>query len=241
MRATKYIKAKLSKIRQGSIFTPKEFANSEVKTASVVKVLNRMVNAGKISKFSKGKFYKPEKTVFGNLKPSQDEVIKDLLIRNGKPVGYITGMRVFNNLGLTTQISNVIEIARNDVRPDFSRDRFKVSFIKQKNTIKKSDIRLLQILDAIRYIKKIPDTDIKTACIRFKAIFNEFTDDQSKRIIQLSLNYPPATRALVGAIFEEIGKKVLTEPIAKSLNSLTSYDLIGAGMVLKCAKNWSIK
>lgn len=241
MRATKYINAKLSKIPQGLIFTAEKFTNFEVKKASVVKALNRMASSGKILKFAKGKFYKPEKTIFGNLTPSQEEVIKDLLIRNGKPVGYITGVTIFNSLGLTTQLSNKIEIAQNDARPDLIRDRFKVSFIKQKNLIKKSDIRLLQILDAIRYIKKIPDTNIKTACVRLKDIFKKFTDSESKRVINLSLNYPPATRALVGAIFEEIGKKELTEPIAKSLNSLTSYNLIGADMVLNCARNWNIK
>jgi len=240
MRTTEYINAKLGKIPLGRIFTLENFANSEVKTASVVKALNRMASAGKISKLAKGKFYKPEKTVFGNLKPSQDEVIKDLLMRNGKLVGYITGIQIFNSLGLTTQLSNVIEIASNDIRPDFSRERFKVSLIKQKNPIKKSDIHLLQILDAIRYIKKIPDTNIKNVCIRFKAIFNEFTDDKSKRIIKLSLNYPPATRALVGAIFEEIGSYELTAPLVKSLNPLTSYNLIGASTVLSCAKSWNI-
>ncbi len=150
-------------------------------------------------------------------------------------------MRVFNSLGLTAQLSNVIEIAKNDTRPNFSRDRFKVCFIKQKNPIKESDISLLQILDAIRYIKKIPDANIKNSCIRFKAIFNEFTDDKSEKIIKLSLNYPPATRALVGALFEEIGKKTLTDSIARSLNSLTIYDLTGAVAVLNCARNWNIK
>lgn len=241
MQTTRYIDTKLRKIQQGCIFTAKTFANSEMKAASVVKALNRMANAGEISRFAKGKFYKPQKTVFGNLKPNQDEIIKDLLMYNGKPIGYITGVRVFNSLGLTTQLSNVIEIARNNIRPDLSRGRLKVSFVKQKNPIKNSDIRLLQILDAIRYIKKIPDTDIKTSCLRFKSILNEFTDSNSKRIIKLSLNYPPATRALIGAIFEEIGKKTLTNSIAKSLNSLTNYNLTGASNVIRCAKSWNIK
>ncbi len=241
MKTTGYIKTKLSKIPQGYIFTTANFANPEIKRASMVKALNRMAGDGTIVKFAKGKFYKPEKTVFGNLGPSQEEVVKDLLKKNGKAVGYITGVRIFNYLGLTTQLSNVVEIARNDISPSLVRNRVKINFIRQKTPIKKSDIKLLQILDAIRYIKKIPDTSIKASCIRFKDIFTKLTSNESKKIVALALNYPPATRALVGALFEELDRKELIDPLAKSLNVLTNYRLTGADIVFSCARNWNIK
>ena len=43
-----------------------------------------MVEAGKISKLSKEKYYKPEKTPFGLIQPDQEQVGKDLLEINGK-------------------------------------------------------------------------------------------------------------------------------------------------------------
>ncbi|WP_423820181.1 hypothetical protein V5739_07015 [Salinimicrobium sp. TIG7-5_MAKvit] len=54
----------------------------------MIKALNRMVEAGKISKLSKEKYYKPEKTPFGLIQPDQEQVGKDLLEINGKIMGY---------------------------------------------------------------------------------------------------------------------------------------------------------
>ncbi|WP_289029501.1 hypothetical protein [uncultured Algoriphagus sp.] len=43
-----------------------------------------MVSAGKINKLSKGKYYKPEKTAFGELAPPQFQVVKDFLEEDGE-------------------------------------------------------------------------------------------------------------------------------------------------------------
>ena len=114
-----------------------------------------MVASGKIVKLAKGKYYKPEITPFGDLLPDQKQVVKDLLEDNGKILGYLTGYSIYNQLGLTTQVSNTIQIGRNQIRPNFKRERYTISFIKQRNTITKENIPLIQILDAVKYIKKI--------------------------------------------------------------------------------------
>ena len=136
------------------------------KREAVIKNLNRMAADGFIEKLSKGKYYKPESTPFGELPPDQREVVKDLLEKNDKRIGYITGIGVYNKLGLTTQISNTIQVGRNETRPKTKRGKFSIKFVKQKNTITKETIPLLQILDAIKYIKKIPDTTVDKACGR---------------------------------------------------------------------------
>jgi len=84
----------------------------------------------------------------------------------GKITGYITGYSIYNQLGLTTQVGNTIQIGKNQVRPGFKRGRYTISFIRQKNTITKANIPLLQLLDAIRYIKKIRTAVLKyAACV----------------------------------------------------------------------------
>ena len=62
-----------------------------------------MVQSGEISKLAKGRFYKPRKTQFGELKPSAYQIAKDYIERDGKLIGYITGYSAYNALGLTTQ------------------------------------------------------------------------------------------------------------------------------------------
>lgn len=120
----------------------------------------------------------------------KSQVVKDLLEENGKITGYLTGFSIYNQLGLTTQVSKTIQIGKNKIRPSFKRERYTIAFIKQKNTITRENIPLLQLLDAIRYIKKIPDTDIKTACKRFIAILQDLPEKAKTTLVRLALKYP---------------------------------------------------
>ena len=97
----------------GYPFGYQDFNLDASKQEAGIKALNRMVDAGKLAKLSKGRFYKPENTPFGRVLPNYQAVINDLLYVDDKAVGYLTGINLFNQLGLTTQISNVLQIAKN--------------------------------------------------------------------------------------------------------------------------------
>ena len=159
---------------------------------------------------------------------------------NGKISGYLTGYSIYNQLGLTTQVSNTIQIGKNQVRPNFKRERYTVAFVKQKNTITKENIPLLQLLDAIRYIKKIPDANIESSCKRFLAIIKKFTETEINTMIRLALKYPPATRALLGALLEQSQQVKATASLFKSLNPITKYKLAGAAKILSTTEKWNI-
>ena len=100
---------------------------------------------------------------------------------------------------------------------------------------------MLQILDSIRYIKKIPDTTISSAFTRLIEIIKKLSKVDKASLIRLALKYPPATRGLLGAILEETGNRSLTEPLSKFLNPITTYKLPGAEKVLSSANKWNIK
>ena len=239
MKTTDYIAYIIDRFPKGFVFTYSDF-NSEVsQKQALIKALNRMVISGKIAKLSKGKYYKPETTPFGDLLPNQKQVVKDLLKEKGKINGYLTGYSIYNQLGLTTQVSNTIQIGKNEIRPSFKRDRYTIDFIKQKNNITKDNIPLLQILDAIRYIKKIPDTTITNSCIRFIAILRQLNEKDLLLIMRLANKYPPATRALLGAMLDEL-KSTKTETLFNTLNPITKYKLAGAFSVLSTAEKWNI-
>lgn len=239
MKITDYIAYIIDRFPKGFVFTYADF-NSEVsQKQALIKALNRMVISGKIAKLSKGKYYKPETTPFGDLLPNQKQVVKDLLEEKGKINGYLTGYSIYNQLGLTTQVSNTIQIGKNEIRPSFKRDRYTIDFIKQKNNITKDNIPLLQILDAIRYIKKIPDTTITNSCIRFIAILRQLKEKDLLLIMRLAHKYPPATRALLGAMLDEL-KSTKTETLFNTLNPITKYKLAGAFSVLSTAEKWNI-
>ncbi len=144
---------KVGRLPVDYVFTYKDFNVPGSNKESVIKALNILLSKGKINKISKGRFYKPEKSFFGELLPAQTQVVKDLLEENGKIVGYLTGLSVFNTFGLTTQVSNIIQIGKNNVRPSFKRERHSIGFIKQLNLINRENIPYLQILDCIKFLK----------------------------------------------------------------------------------------
>lgn len=156
-------------------------------------------------------------------------------------IGYLTGYSVFNQLGLTTQVSNIIQIGKNEVRPIFNRSSFKISIIRQKNTITKENIPLLQILDSIKLIKKIPDSSIDYAIKRIKILIKDLPENNISKMVKLSIKYPPSTRALLGAILEEIGFEVSSEKLYFSLNPITKYTFPKANKELSNTEKWNIK
>lgn len=240
MKTTDYIIYTIDRLPKGYVFTYADFINEVNNKEAVIKALNRMTASGKISKLSKGKFYKPENTVFGDLQPNQYQVVKDLLEEDGKAIGYLTGYSIYNQLGLTTQISNTIQIGKNEVRPKFKRERYTISFVKQKNTITKENIPFLQLLDAIRYIKKIPDSSISIACSRFINIIKDLTDKDIATLTRLAQKYPPATRALIGAILDETNEKTRTASLRESLNPISKYSFPGVKKILSKTEKWNI-
>ncbi|NQY08804.1 MAG: hypothetical protein HRT71_04720 [Flavobacteriales bacterium] len=238
---TDYINDTINRLPKGYVFTYTDLTTKVHKKEAIIKALNRMAVSGKITKLFKGKFYKAKGTVFGTLQPNQYQIVKDLLEAGGKTIGYLTGTSIYYQLGLTSQISNTIQIGKNQVRPKLQRERYTISIVKQKNTITKNNIPLLQILDAIRYIKKIPDTKIYLVCMRLLAILKELDLDKKNTLIRLAQRYPPATRALLGALLNEENENINTTSLLNSLNPITKYQIRGASKVLSATEKWNIE
>ena len=109
----KEIRQRIENFESDYVFTYQDLNLSPERSERVIKILNRLVAEGIIAKISKGRFYKPKKSVFGMLKPKLEEVVKDFLEKDGEVIGYMTGYLAFNRLGLTTQVPNIIQIGTN--------------------------------------------------------------------------------------------------------------------------------
>jgi hypothetical protein len=224
------------------VFTYTDIATNRGREATVVKSLNRLATAGVISKLSKGKFYKPRQTQFGALKPSPYQIAKDFIEKDGKLIGYLTGYSVFNELGLTTQISNALQIGTNKYRRAVKREIYTISFVIQPNRITKDNIELLRILDAVRFIKEIPATTPDEACFRLIEIFRELTPEKRTKLANLALKYTDSVRALCGAFLETVGaEQALLYKLQKSLNGVTYYKVSISENVLPTKTKWRLR
>lgn len=199
-------------------FPPEWWENVRVK-------LGRMFKAGLIEKIGKGKYYKPKKSVFGNVGPSSDEVVKDLMRDNGVLSGYVTGYTVWNRMGLTSQVSNVIIIGTSRRRDSVKRGNYEIRFITQPNRINSESIPLLQILDSLKLIRQIPDTSVDRSVRVIKKYVSELNEKSLLILVKLARKYPPRVRALLGAILESIGNGKYIEELKKTLNPTTIYSI----------------
>lgn len=241
MIITKEVQKLVESLQPDYVFTYQDLNLPPERSESVIKTLNRLVDEGVISKISKGRFYKPKKSIFGTLKPKQEEIVKDLLEKEGNTIGYMTGYSVFNRLGLTTQVPNIIQIGTNVRKNKKQRGLFTISFVLQPNPITKGNIPLLQLLDAIRFIKEIPDTTVSQSIKRMISIIRELNKKDINRLLILAEKYPPMVRAVLGAMIENIYDTPQVLSLWNTLNPLTSYKIGIDEGVLPEIKKWRIE
>ncbi len=201
------------------------------------KALSRMVKDNKLEKIEKGVFYKPKNSKFGKISPNINEIVKKELEKDGDISGYITGINLYNKLGLTTQISNVIEIATNKRKVPKEIMGTKIKFIQVNLKVDKNNVNLLQILDAIKSIKKIPDSNLNENYKILKYKISELSQKEQEKIRDIALNYSPITRALLGSILEEISSVDLSI-LENSLNAYTKFNIDIDN--IKNKKRWNI-
>lgn len=223
MLQSKAIEQAVNSFRTDYVFTYRDLGLPPESSANVIRKLNRMADTGVIQRLSKGRFYKPKQTMFGNLKPSQQEVVKDLLEKEGKIVGYLTGVSIFGQLGLTTQISNVIEIGVKGKKNNTRRGMYSIRFVQQANQISKNNIPLLQLLDSIKSIKRIPDSTPDSSYNRIREIMKSLDDKSIDSMVKLAMKYNPMTRAIVGAIIEDLFDEERARVLRDTLNPITVY------------------
>jgi hypothetical protein len=81
-------------------------------------ILTRLVKDGSVIRFGSGIYYKPTNTIWGTSALGNDTVLRFKYIEdeNGYIKGYITGARLFNRMGLTTQAPRMTEIVSNECK-----------------------------------------------------------------------------------------------------------------------------
>lgn len=238
MIIARQFKEMLNSIQEGRVFSIQDFDIPLEYQPALVKSISRLIADGVIQKVAKGKYYKPRQTIFGTLKPPIMEIVKDFLERNGKPTGYITGTAAFAKMGLTTQITSAIIIGTKQYRRPLKRGEYTVSFILQPNEITAENIPLLCILDAIKLLRNIPAASPDESVQILGKLIGAQSEEERKRLTELAAGYTPYVRALLGAIFENIGAE--TYAIRKTLNGTTKYKLPVSIQALPTKKDWNI-
>ncbi len=241
MNITQMIQTTINKLTPGQIFGYGDLPHYAESPSAVIKAVNRMVADNKISRISKGKFYTSKKGLLGNRKPTDSALISSVLYKNGRLFGYVTGPALYNQLGLTTQVPRVITVAfrgGNQLK-DFG--TIKIKLAATRLPIEEKNVKLLQYLDVLKGIKKIPDSNInQTLTIMLENIKSLPKSEQSKLISLAKSHYSPQVRALLGLIFSSI-KLATPKSLRNTLNPTTVYKLNLDDKQWPEAKEWNIQ
>jgi len=241
MTLASQIRTRIKKLPEGKSFGYADLGIAKEEYQTAAKALERLQANGIVKKISKGVFYKPEQTVFGELKPDYNEQLRPYLYENGKRIAYETGFSLYNRTGLTTQMAFRIKIASRSKRISINRGALKADAVKSYTEVTEANYELLGFLDAIKDSKRIPDCSVSQAVKVLSGKIKTLNEKQIAELIKYALLYPPRVRALLGAMLENLTIESNTEKLKQSLNPLSKIKLGLKEKDLPNIKNWNIE
>ncbi len=241
MKVAQKIEKEISKIKEGTTFKYQQLPIESNEYSAATKAIERFIEKGIIKRVSTGVFYKPKQTIFGELKPNEEELLKPYLFQNNKRIAYITGTSLYNRMGLTTQVPKNIKIASRDKRITVSVGNIKGTPVKSYVDVTDKNFYLLEILDALKDFKKIPNLDKSSAIKILSNNVKKLNTNEIKQLIKCVLYYPPRVRGFLGALLEKVDSPIELITLKKSLNPLSEYNYGINKSLLSTIPNWNIK
>jgi predicted transcriptional regulator of viral defense system len=236
------IELRLQQLSAGEVFDNSYFNIEANKKETLAKLLSRKVEEGQLARLAKGKYYKPKTTIFGTLAPVTQQVINSFTQKNGKIIGYITGIKAYQERRLTTQMPTIIEIAiQGKAKPFQKIGNYQFRFVSRNFAFTENQVPILQLLDALKDIKRIPDAPVSETIQTIKEIIRQMNTADAQIMVELAQNYAPFVKALLGAIVQEVQPTILLTPLFDTLNPLSVYKIGIKNNSLKYQKNWKIR
>ena len=120
------------------------------------KELSYLCDSGKLNRYEKGIYYIPKMTILGPTKLNPQKVIYKKYINDGNEQnGYYSGISFLNQIGISTQVPNVIEIYTNNemskVR-EVSVGEVKVILRRARTKIDKCNVKVLSFLELMNTV-----------------------------------------------------------------------------------------
>lgn len=140
-------------------------------------IIHRLLEKNILKTKYRGIYFKPTKTLFGESTISNKDLIerKFLLDKNNNVNGYITGAKLYNMIGLTTQVPNITDIVTNECKyHKISYDNLRVNIYPPKIKVDNENYLYLQLIDII---ENKDDVNIETN--NFYEIIFKIIDDNN--------------------------------------------------------------
>ncbi len=235
------LERRILKMPEGTTFKYQELSINQEEYPAATKAIERLIKKGLISRASTGVFYKPRQTVFGSLKPKEEELLRPFLFNGNRRIAYITGTSLYNRMKLTTQVPKNIKLATRDKRIVTKVGNIQVSSVKSYADVTNDNYALMELLDVLKDFKIIPDTNkTQTINILLQSI-KKLSNKDKEKLIKLAIKYPPRVRALLGALLNKLNPEETFIQLKKSINPLTYFVFGITKEQLSTIENWNIR
>ncbi|ASK33648.1 hypothetical protein CEK62_04205 [Alcanivorax sp. N3-2A] len=230
----------VSRAPEGRVFGYDALPVYRKSPGAVVKAISRMVQTGQLRRLRKGQFYKPRWGILGEVPLKDSEKLRPFLYREGRQVGYITGVSLYNRLGLTTQVPRVVTLARGGSATNMELKTFSLRVVAARAPVNKQDVPAFELLDALKDIRRIPDTTPQSALQKLMVRIEKLEDGSLSRMVELAIRfYPPMVRALLGLVLETLDRSGFQQ-LEGSLNPLSRYKVPLDARVWPLSRKWRL-
>lgn len=241
MNVSQTVRNTVDNMSEGRVFGYSELPGYGDAPTAVIKAVSRLVADKRLQRLAKGRFYVAKKGVLGARKPSDNELIRSVTYKDGRIRGYVTGPSLYNALGLTTQLPRTVTVAYNGPRLAKDFGTIKLKTVEARAPITEDNRVLLQYLDVLKNIKKIPDSDLDTSLRVMKRKIEKLSSSEQAQLASLAERYyGPQARALLGMLYTDL-KLEIPDSLVLSLNPITVYKLGIDENKWPNARKWNIQ
>ncbi|MFN4199264.1 MAG: hypothetical protein ACK4FS_09590 [Flavobacterium sp.] len=163
------------------------------------------------------------------------------MFEKNKQVAYITGTRLYNRLGLTSQVPSSIRVASFDKQIKGKVGNVVIKPAKSYVKVTSDALKYLELLDVMKDLNTIPDLQKSDGLVYLKKVIFNLDSSEIKKLVTYGVAYPPKVRALLGALLEVMNIDAANlSLLKKSINPSSSYDYGITPTMLPSVTSWNI-
>lgn len=204
-----------NKILEASALYQRSFSTVPIMT--YYKTLERMSKQGSLVHLTKGLYYRPKKTRFGAIPISEKEIV-DHYTNGGQ--GIVIGYRLYNQKGLTTQISKRVEVLSSAV----SEQKKNINNVCVTNSgiaLTQDTIPVIETMEILQNYKSIEDIS-KSALAAYMREFTLVYSDTAAVFVLKNRKYKKSTIAFLERFLNYFG---VENTLHQFLSTLSSYEI----------------
>lgn len=188
---------------------------STIPEMTYYKTLERMCKKGILVHLTKGLYYRPKNTRFGTVPISEKDIV-DHYIQDNQ--GIVIGYRLFNQKGLTTQISKRVEVLSSAV-PGKKKNIHNVYVMNISISLTPETIPIIETLEILQNYKSIEDINNTALAAYMKDFARHYADEAAVYVLK-NRKYKKSTIAFLESFLNYFK---VENTLNQFLSSLSSY------------------